>query len=151
VHEPEAVRKASPVVATPSHAHLTRLLHSALQREELRYLLVAGSTAVCYLGILASLLATDLPYMIAILITQAIIFSLAFPIYRRFIFRSTGRWQSDLARFAGIWSGGFIAGILATPAIVEFAGQPPLIAQVIAVAVVAVFSYLGHKFVSFRR
>jgi putative flippase GtrA len=135
---------------TPSPARLAGLRNSALKREEIRYLLVAGSTAACYLGILAALLATDLPYMIAILITQVIIFSVAFPVYRRLIFRSTGRWQSDLARFAGVWSGGFIAGILATPALVEFAGQPPLLAQVIAVAVVAVLSYLGHKFVSFR-
>ena len=142
---------ASPVVATPSHARLTGLAHSAFQREEIRYLVVAGSTAACYLGILAALLATGLPYMIAILITQAIIFSVAFPVYRKLIFRSTGRWQSDLPRFVGVWSGGFIAGIVATPALVELAGQPPLLAQVIAVAVVAVLTYLGHKFVSFRR
>jgi len=32
-------------------------------------------TAVCYLGILAALLAASLPYMIAILIDQAIVFS----------------------------------------------------------------------------
>ena len=138
-------------VATASKSRLIGFVHSALKREEIRYLVVAGSTAACYLGLLAALLATDLPYMIAILIAQVIIFSVAFPVYRRLIFRSTGRWQSDLLRFVGVWSGGFIAGIVATPALVEFAGQPPLLAQVIAVAAVAVMSYLGHKFVSFRR
>ena len=142
---------AGPGAKTPPPARLTSLVESALEREEIRYLFVAGSTAVCYLAILAALLATDLPYMIAILITQVIIFSVAFPVYRRLIFRSTGRWQSDLPRFVGVWSGGFIAGIVATPALVELAGQPPLLAQVIAVAVVAVLTYLGHKFVSFRR
>jgi putative flippase GtrA len=130
---------------------LTDLGQGALKREEVRYLLVAGLTALGYLGLLAGLLATDLPYMIAILIAQAITFSIAFPVYRRLIFRSTSRWQSDLPRFVGVWSGGFIAGIVATPALVELAGQPPLLAQVIAVAGVAVMSYLGHKFVSFRR
>jgi putative flippase GtrA len=142
---------AGPGAKTPPPARLTSLVESALEREEIRYLFVAGSTAVCYLAILAALLASDLPYMIAILITQVIIFSVAFPVYRRLIFRSTGRWQSDLLRFTGVWSGGFIAGIVATPALVEFAGQPPLLAQVIAVAVVALMTYLGHKFVSFRR
>jgi putative flippase GtrA len=136
---------------SPSHAGLTALVQKALNEEGIRYLLVAGSTTVCYLGILAALLATGLAYMIAILIAQAIIISLAFPIYRRVIFRSTGRWQSDFPRFVGVWSGGLIAGIIATPALVELADQPPLVAQVIAVAVVAVLSYLGHKFVSFRR
>jgi len=141
----------SPVATTPPHARLFGLVNSGLQREEVRYLLVGGMTAVCYLGILAALLAASLPYMIAILIDQAIVFSVAFPVYRRVIFRSRGRWQSDLLRFAGVWSGGFIAGIVATPALVELAGLPPLVAQVIAVAVVAVLTYLGHKFVSFRR
>lgn len=112
---------------------------------------MGGATALGYLGILAALLATGCPYMIAILIDQVITFSVAFPVYRRVIFRSTGRWQSDLARFAGVWSGGFIAGIVATPALVELAGLPPLLAQVIAVAVVAVLTFLGHTFVSFRR
>lgn len=112
---------------------------------------MAGTTALSYLAILAALLGTGCPYMIAILIDQVIIFSVAFPVYRRVIFRSTGRWQPDLARFLGVWSGGFIAGIVATPALVELAGQPPLFAQVIAVAAVAVLTFLGHKFVSFRR
>jgi putative flippase GtrA len=141
----------SPVAATPPPARLRGLVNSGLKREEIRYLLVGGSTAICYLGILAALLATSLPYMIAILIDQAIVFSVAFPVYRRVIFRSHRRWQSDLLRFASVWSGGFIAGIVATPVLVELAGQPPLRAQVIGVAVVAVLTYLGHKFVSFRR
>jgi putative flippase GtrA len=127
------------------------LVHGALGREEVRYLLVAGSTALGYLIALAALLATGLPYMVAIMIDQAITFSVAFPVYRRVIFRSTGRWQSDLLRFVGVWSGGLIAGIVATPVLVELAGQPPLVAQIIAVAVVAVLTFLGHKFVSFRR
>ena len=152
VSEPGTERDvASHVSATSPPARLRGLVNSALNREEIRYLLVGGSTAICYLGILAVLLASGLPYMIAILITQAIIFSMAFPVYRRLIFRSTSRWQSDLIRFASVWAGGFIAGIVATPALVELADQPPLRAQVIGVAVVAVLTYLGHKFVSFRR
>ena len=127
------------------------LVSRPLKQEKIRYIVVAGSVTLCYLGILAMLLATALPYMISIVISQAIIISVAFPLYRRLIFRSTGRWQSDLPRFVGVWSGGFIAGVVATPALVELAGQPPLLAQVIAVFAVAVLSYLSHKFFSFRR
>jgi putative flippase GtrA len=138
-------------VAATSRARLTDLARCALGQEEVRYLVVAGTTAAGYLAILATLLATGLPYMVAILTDQVITFSVAFPVYRSVIFRSTRRWQSDLARFAGVWSGGFVAGIVATPALVELAGLAPLLAQVIAVAVVAVLTFLGHKFVSFRR
>jgi putative flippase GtrA len=126
------------------------LISRALEREEVRYLAVAGTTTVVYLSLVAGLLATRLPYMIAILIAQAVIISLAFPTYRRLIFRSTGPWRRDLPRFVGVWAGGFLAGVVATPALVELVGLDPLLAQVIAVAVVAVLSYLGHRFVSFR-
>jgi len=134
-----------------SRARLPDLVRRAFRREEVRYLFVAGTTALCYLGLLAALLATGLQYMIAILIAQVFVFSLAFPVYRAVIFRSTGPWRLDLVRFGGVWSGGFVAGVIATPALVELAGLPPLLAQVIAVVVVAVLSFLGHKFVSFRR
>ena len=140
-----------PAVPTRSPAGLAGLVRQAFSREEVRYLFVAGTVAVSYLAILAALLASGLPYMFAILIDQVIIFSVAFPVYRKVIFRSTGRWKPDLFRFLGVWSGGFVAGIVATPALVELAGEPPLLAQVIAVAVVAVLTFLGHKFVSFRR
>jgi|SRR5665647_266804 len=122
-----------------------------LASEKVRYLVVAGTTTLVYLGLFAALLHTGLPYMVAILIAHAVMVSLAFPVYRRLIFRSTRPWQRDLPRFVSVWAGGFVAGVIGTPALVELAGIPPLPAQVIAVAVVAVASYLGHKFFSFRR
>lgn len=152
VGEPRTERDVpGPPDGSPAHARLADLSRNAFRREETRYLVVAGSTTLCYLAVLAGLLATGLQYMIAILAAQAIIISVAFPTYRRLIFRSSGRWQHDLPRFVGVWSGGFFAGIVATPALVELAGLAPLVAQVIAVGAVAVLSYLGHKFVSFRR
>jgi putative flippase GtrA len=126
------------------------LVRAAYANEQIRYLLVAGTTTLLYLGLLAALLATGLPYMVAILIAQAVIISVAFPTYRRLIFRSTRPWRQDLPRFVGVWGGGFVAGLVATPLLVELAGIPPLPAQVLAVVVVAVLSYLGHRYISFR-
>ena len=126
------------------------LVRRALEREEVRYLVVAGSVAAFYLSVVALLLAISVQYMIAILIAQAVTISMAFPTYRRLIFRSAGPWRRDLPRFVGVWAGGFLAGVVATPALVELAGLDPLLAQVIAVVAVAVLSYLGHRFVSFR-
>jgi putative flippase GtrA len=125
------------------------LVRTAAQNEQIRYLAVAGSTTLVYLGLLAALL-TVLPYMLAILVAQAVIISVAFPTYRRLIFRSTRPWRLDLPRFVGVWAGGFLAGVVATPLLVELVGMPPLPAQVLAVVVVAVLSYLGHRFISFR-
>lgn len=129
----------------------TGLVRAALANEQIRYVVVAGTTTLLYLGVLAGLLATGLPYMVAILLAQAAIISIAFPTYRRLIFRSNQSWRHDLPRFLGVWGSGFLAGVVATPLLVELAGVPPLPAQVIAVVVVAVLSYLGHRYISFGR
>lgn len=124
----------------------------ALQsREQVRYLAVAGSTSLGYLALVAVGLANGLPYMLAILAAQAITITVAFPTYRRLIFRSRRPWRQDLPRFVAVWSGGFVAGIVVTPGLVEFVGMAPLVAQVVAVVGVAVLSYLGHRYFSFAR
>lgn len=126
------------------------LVRRLLDLEQVRYLLVAGTTSLVYLGILAALLATPLHYFVAILLAQALIITGAFPAYRTLIFRSRGPWAPDLVRFLGVWSSGAVAGVVATPALVELLGWHPLAAQVVAIVVVAVLSYLGHRFISFR-
>src|SRR5690554_4113360 len=133
------------VVASTSGA-----VRRLLEAEQVRYLLVAGTTTLCYLGMLALLLQTPLHYVIAILIAQAVIIVSAFPAYRSIVFRSQGRVAADFVRFLGVWSSGMIAGLIATPALVELAGWPPLLAQVVAIVVIAVATYLAHRFISFR-
>jgi putative flippase GtrA len=66
------------------------------------------------------------------------------------VFRSHGRVLGDFWRFLSVWSGGLVASFLGTPFLVELFGMPPLAAQIVAVVVVALGSYLGHKFFSFR-
>lgn len=111
---------------------------------------MAGTTALGYLALVAGGLALGWHYMVAILVAQAITISLAFPAYRTFVFESQGSLGGDFARFLSVWSTGAIAGIVATPALVELLGWHPFVSQVLAILVVAVGSYLGHRFFSFR-
>jgi putative flippase GtrA len=127
-----------------------RPLQRFLVTEQGRYLAVAGTVSVGYLALLAVLLSTGLPYMIAITIAQAVAISCAFPAYRVLVFRSTAPWRSEVGRFVSVWAGGAVAGFVVTPIVVELSPVPPLAAQVAAVVVVAVASYLGHRYVSFR-
>lgn len=121
-----------------------------LALQPVRYLVVAGTTSLVYLGLVASGLAAGLHYMLAITLAHAITITGAFPAYRRLVFVSRGRWVSDLWRFLSVWSTGMVAGFLGTPFLVEVVGMSPLPAQVLAIAVIAVGSYLGHRFFSFR-
>ena len=122
-----------------------------LSRQGFRYLLVAGTTALFYLGLVAGGIAIGINYFIAILCAQAITICCAFPFYRRFVFESQGRIGVDFARFIVVWSSGAVAGIVVTPLLVQGLKWQPLLAQVVAIAVVSVFSFLGHRYFSFRQ
>ncbi len=116
----------------------------------IRYLVVAGTTSLFYLGLVALGLVLGWYYILVILIAQAITIACAFPVYRTVIFQSHGRVLTDFVRFLSVWLSGLIAGLVLTPLLVEVLHWQPFIAQVIAVAVVSIASFLGHRFFSFR-
>lgn len=126
-------------------------LTGLLRHHQVRYLLVAGCTSLGYLALVAigyQLLGWH--YMVAILVAQVITICTAFWFYRGFVFNSKGTIWVDFVRFLSVWSTGAIAGIVGTPFLVEVFGMHPLVAQVLAIIIVAVGSYLGHTFFSFR-
>lgn len=125
-------------------------VRSLWSRHEIRYLVVAGCTSLGYLALVTVGLALGWFYMVAILVAQVITIACAFPAYRSLVFESRGPIWGDFVRFLSVWSTGAIAGIVATPFLVEVFGMHPLVAQVLAIIVIAVASYLGHRFFSFR-
>lgn len=127
------------------------VLSRLLDLHQVRYLVVAGSVALGYLGLVAAGLLLGWHYLVAILAAQVVTIACAFPLYRTFVFRSRGSWGGDFVRFLSVWSTGAIAGVVATPFLVEVFGMHPMVAQVLAIVVVAVGSYLGHRWFSFRR
>lgn len=121
------------------------------KHHQMRYLLVAGCTSVGYIALVAiGLEVIGWHYMVAILVAQAITICTAFWFYRGFVFQSKGPIWVDFLRFLSVWSTGAIAGVIGTPFLVEVFGMHPLVAQVFAIIIVAVGSYLGHTFFSFR-
>ena len=123
-----------------------------LNDERVRYLVVGGSVAGLYLLLYAgiSLAFPHLNYLVVLAIAQVIIISIAFPLYRTFVFRSQGSLRGDLTRFLGVWAGNLTFGTLGLAFLVQVVGMPQIPAQFITVAVVSVVSFLGHRFVSFR-
>jgi putative flippase GtrA len=140
---------SAPTTASP---RVRGLIRAFLGDERGRYLLAGGSGALLYLGMFALGLHLwpRVGYLWIVLLAQAVLLSVAFPVYRRFVFRSHGRVHTDFLRFLSVWSGGLFASFVGVPFLVEAFGLPPLVSQVAAVVIVAVLSYLGHSFVSFR-
>ena len=127
--------------------HLT----SVLTRTEVRYLVVAGSISVLSWAMVALGLSFGWHYMIATVFSQLAPIPVAFPAYRRFVFESQGPLRGDLFRFMIVWGTGMIAPIAAAPLLVEGLGMNPVLAQIVITVVVAIGSFLGHRFFSFRR
>jgi len=111
----------------------------------------AGFVALLYLFVYWVGLQLELHYFIAILIAQVIAIIVAFPLYRAFVFESTSSIRSDFIRFLGVWSSGTVAGFIATPILVELFGVHPFWAQVSAILVISVGSFLFHRFFTFGR
>lgn len=134
---------------SPTTSPRTRM-SNAISWQAIRYLLVAGVTALVYLALIAGGLAIGLHYFIAILVAQVITIAGAFPAYRQFVFQSKSTVWLDFVRFLGVWSTGAIAGLVLTPVLVEFAHVHPLIAQIFAIGALSVLSFLAHRFFTFR-
>jgi putative flippase GtrA len=75
----------------------------------------------------------------------------AFVLYRRFVFRVTGRVLGDLARFelVNLSTLGFNFAML--PVLVEVLGWPVLPSQFAIAGVTVVYSWFAHRGFSFRR
>lgn len=145
-HRPDILDRLAAAPLGPASFVLRRLLAT----EHGRYLVVAGTVSLGYLGLVALGLTSGLPYMLAIALAQLVTIACAFPAYRTLAFRSSGPWLPEFGRFLSVWSVSLVVVLVATPLLVEFASTPPLLAQVVLVVVVPLGSFLGHRFFSFR-
>lgn len=125
--------------------------HRLWGRHEVRYLVVAGCVSVLSWALVGLGLWFGWHYMAATVFSQLAPIPVAFPAYRGLIFRSTGRVLADFVRFCSVWVSGMVAAIGGAPVMVELVGLDPVSAQVVITALVAVGSYLAHRFFTFRR
>lgn len=119
-------------------------------RHEVRYLVVAGFVSVLSWSLVALGMWLGWHYMVSTVFAQVAPIPVAFPLYRGLVFRSRGTPWRDFLRFASVWGSGMIAPILGAPLLVEGLHVDPVLTQVLITVVVAIGSYLGHRFFSFR-
>ncbi|WP_255574769.1 MULTISPECIES: GtrA family protein [unclassified Cryobacterium] len=77
--------------------------------------------------------------------------SLAFVLYRRFVFVVRGHVLRDFVRFVSVYLVAIGIHAVALPLLVEVAGVPPLLAQLVILVVTTLLSFFRHKKFSFRR
>ncbi len=124
--------------------------------QRIRFLAVgATNTVVGYLVFSAFTLwvfaDVYLGYLLSLAVSYVVGITLAFVLYRRFVFPVHGHLLRDFARFVSVYLVAIGINAAALPLLVEAAQVPPLLAQLIILAATTLLSFFGHKKFSFRR
>lgn len=142
------------LVATDRRAVSLALLRRILSDQRFRFLLVGGINVVQgigWFGVLYPLLGDALPYLLVLVLVYVVSIPIGFLLYRILVFQVTGQWLTDLARFILVQAAAFAINLGALPFFHEVLGVPLLVSQALSIAVILVFNYTGHLYVSFRR
>jgi putative flippase GtrA len=96
-------------------------------------------------------------YMFAAVLANLIAISVAFLGYKWFVFRTSGNYLIEYLRCFGVYGGSALIGLAGLPILVPILRrnlqepeQAPYIAGAIMVVVTVIFSFFGHKRVSFK-
>jgi len=128
----------------------------------IRYLLVGGfNTAFGYsLFALLNWSFTGLgsfSYMYAAVLSNLIAITVAFLGYKWFVFRTRGNYLIEWVRCVGVYSSSMAIGLVGLPILVPILRshsqrpeRAPYAAAAILTVITVIFSFLGHKNISFR-
>lgn len=127
-----------------------------------RYLFVGGfNTAFGYscFAVLNFVLADRVPYayMVANIGSNIVAITVAFLLYKWFVFRTKGNYLREYLRTYVVYGSSALLGLALLPVLVAVVGMyikneriVPYVAQAIVIPLVVIISFVGHKRFSFR-
>jgi putative flippase GtrA len=131
--------------------------------ELVRYLLVGGFNTVFGYGLFALLnwsltRLSTYSYMYAAVLSNLIAITVAFLGYKWFVFRTRGNYLREWIRCLGVYGSSMLVGLaglaILVPILRRSLHRPELasyLAAAIMTVVTVIFSFLGHKNISFRQ
>lgn len=130
-----------------------RRFFSVIHAEKVRFLVIGlWNTGFGFLLFGAFLFAVgEGLYWLALIFSHLVSSSLAFVLYRRWVFRVTGFVALDFFRFQMVYSATFLINGALLVLLVSAGGLPALIAQAICQLLLLLANFLGHKYFSFAR
>lgn len=129
----------------------------------IRYILMGGFNAVFGYSLFAFLTWSfkgpgSYNYMYAAVLANGITISVAFLGYKWFVFRTRGNYLVEWIRCFGVYGGSVLIGLAGLPILVPILRhilqkpeRAPYIAGAVLMVTTALFSFLGHKNISFRQ
>ncbi|MDE3200068.1 MAG: GtrA family protein [Acidobacteriota bacterium] len=129
----------------------------------IRYILVGGFNTIAGYGLFALLNWTfaghsTYSYMYAAVLANLLAITIAFLGYKWFVFHTRGNYLIEWLRCLGVYGSSMLIGLIGLPILVPFLRhylhrpeQASYLAAAIMTPVTVVFSFLGHKNISFRQ
>lgn len=132
------------------------LVERLVRDQRIRFLAVGVTNTIVGYAVFSALTVwafagIPLGYLLSLVVSYAVSITLAFWLYRTFVFPVKGRILSDFAKFVGVYIVSIALNAVLLPLFVEIVGLNPLVAQAISLVLTTLISYFGHKYVSFRR
>jgi putative flippase GtrA len=125
-----------------------------VRRQELAFAVVGGFNTALGMALTVawlSVLGPDVPPSVAVVAAYGISIVIAFVLHRTLVFRVRGHVMRDFLRFVAVNSGGLLLNIVLLELAVSVLGFPDKPSAVVVMGLVAVASFFGHRYISFRR
>ncbi|RMI29982.1 GtrA family protein [Nocardia stercoris] len=97
------------------------------------------------------LLPGSWPSAVSVALAYCLSLGVAFVAHRTLVFRVRGHVLRDFVRFVAVNSGGLVLNMAGLQLAVDVLGCPKIPATVVVMGLVAVGSFFGHRYYSFRR
>ncbi len=149
-----SVGAEDPAAAPPAEELRPGLLLRIIRRQEIAFAAVGAANTL--LGMVTTILWLKVlpdgwPPAVAVALAYCVSIVFAFFAHRNLVFRVRGHLLGDFLRFVAVNSGGLVlnmAGVQLAVGVFEFPETP---ATVVVMGVVAIATYFGHRYISFRR
>ena len=133
---------------------MTRLTTLARDSQAFRFLVVGVVNSVFSFGVFAALQVTvgeHLHYLMILVLSHVAGVLEAYVLQRWLVFRVTGRWWRELARFWSVYLVALGVNLAALPLLVEIVHVPVVAAQAVVMLGTALGTFLVHRSFTFRR
>lgn len=126
---------------------------SPMTDARLRYLVVALTNTIVGYSLYAVVLVGlgEGAYLLALVISHVFVTTMAFFLYRKFVFHVRGYHLLDYARFQMVYLLSLSLNAVLLALIVSTTAVGPVLGQAICLIIVAIGSFFGHRHFSFRR
>jgi putative flippase GtrA len=120
---------------------------------KIRFLLVGALNTVVGLTVFPALYFLVIPlqihYLLILVISQIMCVSFSFMTSKFLVFRTSGNYLRESAKFITFHLTLFLLNLAALPVLIEFAGIHPIWAQMLFTVLVIVSSYFWHSYITF--